>query len=102
GYTQRDPATGDIITAVAPTDITIPPGVLRAPTATTNVRAQVNLDPNVAIDPANPEFTTSIQMYDALGSPHVLTVNFNRTGAGAWTYTETGPPVDGTATARHP
>ena len=27
-----------------PTDIIIPPGVLRAPTATTNVRAQVNLD----------------------------------------------------------
>ena len=48
GYTQTDPVTGNIITAVAPNDIIIPPGVLRAPTATTNVRAQVNLDPNVA------------------------------------------------------
>jgi len=46
GYTQTDPVTGNIITAVAPNDITIPPGVLRAPTATTNIRAQVNLDPN--------------------------------------------------------
>jgi flagellar hook protein FlgE len=102
GYTQRDPATGNILTAVAPTDITIPPGVLRAPTATTNVRAQVNLDPNIAIDPANPEFTTSIQMYDALGSPHVLTVDFNRTGAGAWTYTVTVPSVDVTGTVGAP
>ena len=102
GYTQRDPATGNILTAVAPGDITIPPGVLRAPTATTNVRAQVNLDPNVAIDPANPEFTTSIQMYDALGSPHVLTVDFNRTGAGAWTYTVTVPAVDVTGTVGAP
>jgi flagellar hook protein FlgE len=102
GYTQRDPATGNILTAVAPTDITIPPGVLRAPTATTNVRAQVNLDPNIAIDPANPEFTTSIQMYDALGSPHVLTVDFNRTGAGAWTYTVTVPSVDVTGVVGAP
>jgi flagellar hook protein FlgE len=102
GYTQTDPATGNIITAVAPNDITIPPGVLRAPTATTNIRAQVNLDPNVAIDPANPEFTTSIQMYDALGSPHVLTVDFNRTGAGAWTYTVTVPQMDVTGVVGAP
>jgi flagellar hook protein FlgE len=102
GYTQTDPVTGNIITAVAPSDITIPPGVLRAPVATTNVRAQVNLDPNAVIDPANPEFTTSIQIYDALGSPHVLTVDFNRTGAGAWTYTVTVPQVDVTGTAGAP
>ena len=102
GYTGRDPVTGNILTAVAPTDITIPPGVLRAPTATTNVRAQVNLDPNVLIDPANPEFTTSIQMYDALGSPHVLTVDLNRTGAGAWTYTITVPQVDVTGVVGAP
>jgi flagellar hook protein FlgE len=102
GYSQRDPVTGNIVTAVAPNDITIPPGVLRAPTATTSVRSQVNLDPNVAIDPANPEYTTPIQMFDALGSPHVLTVNFNRTGAGAWTYTVTVPQVDVTGVAGAP
>ena len=102
GYTQRDPVTGNILTAVAPTDILIPPGVLRAPTATTNVQAQVNLDPNVVIDPVNPEFTTSIQMYDALGSPHVLTVDFNRTAAGTWTYTVTVPQVDVTGTVGAP
>jgi flagellar hook protein FlgE len=102
GYTQTDPVTGNIVTTQQPTDIVIPPGVLRAPTATTQVLAQVNLDPNVAIDAANPEFTTSIQMYDALGSPHVLTVNFDRTAAGAWTYTVTVPQIDVTGVAGAP
>ena len=41
-------------------------------------------------------------MYDALGSPHVLTVDFNRTGAGAWTYTVTVPQVDVTGVVGAP
>jgi flagellar hook protein FlgE len=102
GYSQTDPVTGNIVTATQPGDISIPPGVLRAPTATTNVKTQVNLDPNVVIDPANPEYTTPIQVFDALGSPHVLTVNFNRTAAGAWTYTVTVPQVDVTGVAGAP
>ena len=71
GYTQVDPATGDDRhRPAAPTDIVVPPGVLRAPAATTNVRAQINLDAD-APSTGDPEFTTSIQMYDSLGSPHV-------------------------------
>jgi flagellar hook protein FlgE len=102
GYTQVDPATGAIVTTGQPTDIVIPPGVLRAPTATTNFRTLINLDANAAIDPANPEFTTSVQVYDALGSAHVITINFDRTAAGAWTYTATVPAVDVTGTAGAP
>src|SRR5690606_19205997 len=33
GYTQVDPATGAIVTTGEPTDIVVPPGVLRAPVA---------------------------------------------------------------------
>jgi flagellar hook protein FlgE len=102
GYTQTDPATGAIITTGQPTDIVIPPGVLRAPTATTSIRTLVNLDANVTIDPANPEHTTSVQIFDALGSPHVLTINFDRTAAGAWTYTVTVPAIDVTGVAGAP
>jgi flagellar hook protein FlgE len=102
GYTQVDPATGAIVTTGQPTDIVIPPGVLRTPTATTNFRTLINLDANAAIDPANPEFTTSVQVYDALGSAHVITMNFNRTAAGAWTYTATVPAVDVTGVAGAP
>jgi flagellar hook protein FlgE len=43
-----------------------------------------------------------MQVYDALGSPHVLTVDFNRTAAGAWTYTVTVPQVDVTGVAGAP
>jgi flagellar hook protein FlgE len=102
GYTEVNPATGEIVTTGQPTDIVIPPGVLRAPTATTSARTLVNLDANAVIDAANPEYTTSVQIYDALGSPHVLTVNFDRTAAGAWTYTVTVPAVDVTGTAGAP
>jgi flagellar hook protein FlgE len=102
GYTQVDPATGAIVTTGQPTDIVIPPGVLRTPTATTNFRTLINLDANATIDPANPEFTTSVQVYDALGSAHVITINFNRTAAGAWTYTATVPAIDVTGTAGAP
>ena len=45
GYTQIDPVDRRRSSRpAAPTDIVVPPGVLRAPVATTNVRAQINLD----------------------------------------------------------
>jgi flagellar hook protein FlgE len=93
GYTQVDPVTGQVVTTGSPTDITVPPGVLRAPVTTTNVRTQVNLDANAPINGA-PNFTTPIKIYDALGGPHVVSVNFERTGAGQWTYTATVPQAD--------
>jgi flagellar hook protein FlgE len=102
GYTQVNPATGAIVTTGQPTDIVIPPGVLRPPSATTSFRTLINLDANATIDATNPEYTTSVQVYDALGSPHVITMNFNRTAAGAWTYTATVPAVDVTGVAGAP
>jgi len=102
GYTQVDPATGAIVTTGQPTDIVIPPGVLRVPTAPTNFRTLINLDANATIDPANPEFTSSVQVYDALGAAHVVTINFDRSAAGAWTYTATVPAVDVTGVAGAP
>src|SRR6476659_6532248 len=35
GYTQLDPATGDVVTTGGMSDIIVPPGVLRDPVATT-------------------------------------------------------------------
>jgi len=94
GYTQINPNTGAIITTGQLADIVVPPGVLRAPAATTTFGTLSNLDANVPIDAVNPEFTTSVQVYDSLGAPHVLSIDFNRTGAGAWTYTVTVPNLD--------
>jgi flagellar hook protein FlgE len=93
GYTQLDAATGNIVTTGAPADITVPPGVLREPVATTNVRTLVNLNAEAPINGA-PSFTTSVKIYDALGAPRVVTIEFERTGAGQWTYTASVPQAD--------
>src|SRR5690606_2229520 len=41
-----------------------------------------------------PNFTTPIKIYDALGSPHTVSINFEKTGPGQWTYTATVPQAD--------
>jgi flagellar hook protein FlgE len=51
----------------------------------------LNLD---AAAPAGSTFTSSVQVYDALGVPHVVTVSFAKTGTGAWSYTATVPGAE--------
>lgn len=84
GYTALDPVTNQVITTGQPTDIIIPPGDLRPPVTTTTFNAEINLDANVAIDGTNPEYATTVRIYDSKGSPHVVSLIFNRTGPGAW------------------
>jgi flagellar hook protein FlgE len=89
GYTATDPATNQIVTTGQPGDIIIPPGVLRAPSATSLFRTLTNLDANA---PAGAEFTASVQIYDALGMPHVATITYTKAAAaGAWDYEVTVP-----------
>jgi flagellar hook protein FlgE len=88
GYTSIDPATGAVITTGQPGDVIIPPGVLRPPTATTLFTTTTNLDSGAAVGAT---FTSSIQIYDALGEPHVATITYTKTGAGAWDYAMTVP-----------
>ncbi|MGI8673585.1 MAG: flagellar hook protein FlgE, partial [Luteitalea sp.] len=93
GYTVLDPLTGEVVTTGGLTDIVVPPGVLREPVATTNVRAQINLDSNAAVTGAV-NYSTSMEFFDTLGSKHAVTVDFQKTGAGAWTYKATVPQAD--------
>ena len=88
GWTATD-ANGDIVSTGQPGDITVPPGVLRAPQATSQIYTRTNLDANAA---TGSTFTTSVQIYDALGTSHLSTVTYTKTGAGAWSYAMT---VDG-------
>ncbi len=83
GYSQVDPLTGRILTTGQPTDIVIPPGVLRAPGPTTQFGTMSNLDAGAAVGDG---FTASVQIYDALGDVHVATVTYTNTAPGAWTY----------------
>lgn len=91
GYTAIDPATGNVITTGQPTNIVIPPGVLRPPTATTLFSTTTNLDAGAAVGAV---FTAAVQLYDSLGVPHVATITYTKTGAGAWDYTITVPGED--------
>jgi flagellar hook protein FlgE len=88
GYTAIDPVTGLIVTTGQPTDIVVPPGVLREPVATTSFRTMSNLDVDAT---AGTTFNTPVQIYDSLGASHVMTVTYTRTAAG-WDYEIT---VDG-------
>jgi flagellar hook protein FlgE len=91
GYTATDPATGAIISTGQPGPIVIPPGVLRPPTATTMFGAISNLDANAVVGAT---FTSPVQVYDALGVSHVVTVTYTKTGNGAWDYEVTVPGED--------
>jgi flagellar hook protein FlgE len=96
GYTQVDAVTGDIVTTGQTTDITVPPGVLRAPVATTSFFTQTNLDASAAVADT---FTTSVQIYDSLGEPHVATILYTKTAANTWSYEATVPSTEATGTA---
>jgi flagellar hook protein FlgE len=91
GFTATDPITGQIVTTGQPGSVIVPPGVLRAPTATTQFSTSSNLDVNAAIDDP---FTASVQIYDSLGAAHVATVTYTNTAPGAWDYSVTVPALD--------
>jgi flagellar hook protein FlgE len=92
GYTTIDAVTGKVVPSVAG-DILIPPGALRPPVATSSFSAQINLKADEPIT-ANPEYQTSVKVYDSKGGAHVVSLVFERTGTGAWTYSATVPTAE--------
>lgn len=102
GYNATDPSTGAIVTTGAPTDIVVPPGVLRAPTPTSSISTLTNLNAEATVGST---FTTSVQMYDVQGAPHVMTITYTKTAPGTWTYAMTLPGAEvtgGTAGTPYP
>jgi len=85
GWTTIDPTTGNVDTNGPIGKIVVPVGSLKAPTATTDFSVDLNLDSSAAAD-ATSAFSTPITVYDSLGTSHVLTLNFQKTGAGQWSY----------------
>ena len=83
GWTALDPITGDILPTAQPDEIIIPPGVLRDPTATTSFQALSNLDAQALVGET---FTTTIEVIDSLGSPHLATITYTNAAPGAWAY----------------
>jgi flagellar hook protein FlgE len=80
-----NPATGQIDTNQAPGNIVVPVGSLNPPTATSQFSVDLNLNSSKASDPTS-SFSTPLTVYDSLGTSHVLTIAFQKTGANQWTY----------------
>ncbi len=111
GNFQVDP-TGNLITATgshvqgwtavngalntngAVSNIVIPSGSLRQPTATTSMAISMNLDASATVGQPDGTFSTPIQIVDSLGTTHVLTVTLTKTAANTWGYAVTIPGAD--------
>jgi flagellar hook protein FlgE len=96
GYTTVDPTTGRVITTGAASDITVTPGVLRPPVATTQIGTQTNLDASAAVGATH---TAAVQIYDSLGQAHVANITYTKTAVNSWSYEVTVPAADATGAA---
>ncbi len=59
--------------------------------ATSTMQTQTNLNANAAVGTS---FSTPLTVYDSLGNSHVLTYQFTKTAANAWSYQITLPAAD--------
>jgi flagellar hook protein FlgE len=84
--------SGAVDTNNALGDIAIPIGSLKPPKATGNISFDLNLN---AAGATGDKFSTPIEIFDSLGTSHVLTVTFTKNAtAGQWDYEVTIPGVD--------
>lgn len=67
--------------------IVVPVGTIRPPRASTSFSFDMNLNAAATAGPPPDTFTTSIQVYDSLGTPLVATVNLTKSAtANTWDY----------------
>jgi flagellar hook protein FlgE len=86
-------ATGTVSTNGPIGNIIVPVGSLKAPTPTTGFTVDLNLNSSAAAD-ATSGFSTPMTVYDSLGSAHVVTLDFQKTGANQWSYQVSIPGED--------
>jgi flagellar hook protein FlgE len=85
GWTTLDAITGKVNTNGPVGNIIVPVGSLKAPTPTSYFTVDLNLNSSAAADDTS-AFSTPITVYDSLGTSHVLTLKFLKTGANQWSY----------------
>ncbi|HEX7730072.1 MAG TPA: flagellar hook protein FlgE [Terracidiphilus sp.] len=86
------PATAGVVntsSALEPISV-VSTGVIPGQT-TTNFQMTANLNAGASVGDT---FSTPMTVYDSLGDSHVLTVQFSKTGANAWSYDVTLPAAD--------
>jgi flagellar hook protein FlgE len=93
GWTTLDPTTGQVNTNGPIGNIIVPVGSLKAPSPTSQFTVDLNLNSSAPAD-ATSDFSTPLTVYDSLGSAHVVTLEFQKTGANQWTYQVSVPGED--------
>jgi flagellar hook protein FlgE len=89
GWTQ---AGGVLNTNTAISNITVPVGGLAPPRVTTTSSVDLNLNSS---GPVGDNFSTTVQVYDSLGTSHVVTYSFTKTStANQWQYSVSVPDAD--------
>ncbi len=88
-----DPSTGIVNTTGAIGGINVPTGSLKPPIATKSFTLDFNLNSGADVS-TSPNLSHPIEVYDSLGTRHVLTMNFNKTAANGWDYSITMPGED--------
>ena len=85
---------GVVSTSGGVSNITVPVNGLQPPTATTNFSVGANLNASATLGASNATFSSPIQVVDAQGAQHVLTITYSETSANNWGYTVTIPSAD--------
>ena len=93
GWTNLDATTGLLDTNGAIGDIVVPVGAAKQPIATNQFTLDLNLNSSATADSSS-NFSDTIKVYDSLGTSHVLTVHFQKTGANQWGYSVSIPGED--------
>lgn len=93
GWTSINPTTGEVDTNGPVTNIVVPVGSLKPPSATSNLTDDLNLNSASAADGTS-TFTTPLPVYDSQGTKHVLTLAFTKTGSNQWSYQVQVPGED--------
>ncbi len=82
---------GVIPPGAALTALQINKGQINPPAASTDVQLTTNLDASANV---GTPYSTPVTVYDSLGTKHVLSFNFQKTGANGWSYNLSVPTSD--------
>jgi flagellar hook protein FlgE len=88
-------AVGGVLnTNGATSNIVLPTALTTPPVSTANISLSANLNANATVGGTNATFSSPIQVFDSLGTPHTLTVTYTETSANNWGYAVTIPSTD--------
>jgi flagellar hook protein FlgE len=85
-------ASGGVVNTGGPIgNIVVPVGAIQVPQATQNFTLDANLDASASV---GTNWSTTVKIYDSLGTSHVLTLDFTKSATNKWDYSITLPGED--------